>query len=232
MTPPPTPTSADDVDHVVDAAGGAAQVLGDRAELGVVADHGRGQSQHLAQPLAERHVGPAQVRRLVHEPVGAAHHAGHRHPDRDRAHAEVARPARAVDSMILVMHLVAAGGSGPAGSSCCGRGSGRRARPARSPRARPAGRPRARPPRAAGAGPAATGGPRRVRRPRHLLLDDAVLGEPVDEGLDGAAVEPQSRRPASPGCSARRRAAGGAGSCGCAGAPRRVVRRGGAGHGA
>src|SRR5436305_11240 len=41
--------------------------------------------------------------------------------------------------------------------------------------------------------------PRPSSRPRHLLLDDAGFGEPVDEGLDRAPVESQLGGQGRPG---------------------------------
>ena len=70
---------AGQVHEVLHADSSAPGLLGNGAEVGVVADHDRRrEAQRITQGLAERNLDPAEVRREVHQPVAVAHHPRHR----------------------------------------------------------------------------------------------------------------------------------------------------------
>ena len=78
--------SAVEIDHVVDAARGAVEVLGDRAQTRVVADHGV-QPGRVGDEVAHGRIGPVQVRGVAHESVGGADESRNGEPHRDDARA-------------------------------------------------------------------------------------------------------------------------------------------------
>ena len=96
---------AADVQHVLRAARGPAQVLGDDPEVAVVADGDRVLvAGGLAQQLRERHLVPAQRGRAPHQPVRLPHAARHRDdeargtPTRGRDLACISRASVAMSS--------------------------------------------------------------------------------------------------------------------------------------
>jgi hypothetical protein len=73
---------AGQVDHVGDPGRRAPQVLGERTEVGVVADRDRPVDPELGgEQLRQRHVHPADVRREADQAVPGPHHRAHRRAD-------------------------------------------------------------------------------------------------------------------------------------------------------
>ena len=84
-------------DHVVGADSCAEARLGERAEIGVVADTDRQPSaDHRGQHVGKSDVDPSEVRRGHDHPVGAAHEARYRHTTADQS---LQTPARNVESI-------------------------------------------------------------------------------------------------------------------------------------
>ncbi len=76
---------AGEEDHVIRAGRGAAPVLGESSEVGLVGDHDRRRrAQCLGEHLAQRHVAPPEVRSSRDESVVPTHDADDRHPDPDQ----------------------------------------------------------------------------------------------------------------------------------------------------
>ena len=83
-----------DVDHLIEADGGAEAGFGERSEVGIVADRDRQTvGKEVGERLAHGDVDPADVRRGDHQPVATANESRHR----DTATDELTLPPFGVD---------------------------------------------------------------------------------------------------------------------------------------
>ena len=170
IAPPPTPDLARDVQRVVDADGRAAAMLGEHPGIGVVEDRDREvEVQGTREPGAERDVHPAEVRGHEHEAVGPPDDPGDRHADARRSGPSgnaAGPPARRTSRATTSSTDTSSSGPSTRMRSSVRPPSPTTAAaidPTRTSNAEHHRAGRLRPDRAARAGPASRGGPRRPR---------------------------------------------------------------------